>query len=562
MRRWWVISALVALVFWVPAPAVADEPVTLVYEVTVEREAWMLDGWTDADPTITETVDFHCMVLECSAYLNYFPPDIVLTVDGDQASGSGEIPSTGDLCDPEMSWEPQTSWQVTIGATSLDASVESQPEEVECSGHGDLAGASAAGYRTLLTGVLVEGDTCVFEPGGCAPAEPTPVQTPTPTPTSTPEATPDPTPSETPAPPSAPSQGTVSRLGSGDPAAPSVMSGLVPPGQLTVEPPQLALAVLLTVVLVLLVAFPTSLLNSAVDTGTDRFSAWWKGRRHGGGVAAEAAAVAEAIEAETAAPTPKQPGRGWWWAAAGVGLAGLISAFVDPQFGFNPGSLRLLTSILIGFAVDVVLGWSLTVWLVKRVVPEATHRYEFKPVTLAVVILAVVLTRVTGFEPGIVFGLVAGVAFGALAGAAAEGRAALTSVGYAFGVALLAWTVYGLLGGGSDPGTDFWRTFLLETLGSVAIGGMAALPIALFPLRGLAGHTVWQWSRWIWAAAYAVGLLAFFVVLMPMPFSWEGVEWGLIGWVTVYVAYLATALGFWLAIARPWRTPTPPATTA
>lgn len=260
-----------------------------------------------------------------------------------------------------------------------------------------------------------------------------------------------------------------------------------------------------------------------------------------------------AVTDDSPTATTSGRGRGWWWAAGGVAAAGLISCFVDPQFGLNPGSLRLVASVLVGFAVDVLLGWVLTVWLVRRIVPDASHSYQFKPVTLLVVVAAVVLTRVTGFEPGIVFGLVAGAAFGALAGAAAEGKAALIQTGYAFGAAAVAWVVYGALGGGRDTGDNVAWTFLLETLGSIAMGGMAALPIALFPLRGLAGHLIWEWSRWVWAGSYAVGLFAFFVVLMPMPFSWQEVHWSLIGWITVYLVYLFTALGLWFSLARPWR---------
>ncbi len=100
----------------------------------------------------------------------------------------------------------------------------------------------------------------------------------------------------------------------------------------------------------------------------------------------------------------------WWWAASGVALAALISAFVDPEFGFNPGSVRVVLSLLVSFAIDVALGWLIVIWVMRRLVPGATHTFLFRPATLLVVVAAVVFSRLTGFEPGIVFGLVAGVA--------------------------------------------------------------------------------------------------------------------------------------------------------
>ena len=331
---------------------------------------------------------------------------------------------------------------------------------------------------------------------------------------------------------------SASALATGDAAAPSILSGLATPATAGTAPAQLALAALLTVILVLLVAFPTSLLNSAVESGSERFSEWWSTRR-----------ARPAPDVQT--PESGAWRRSWWWAATGVVIASVIAAFADPQFGLNAGSARVVLSILVSFGVDVVLGWALVVWIMSRVNPGATHSYSFRPLTLLVVIAAVVFTRLTGFEPGIVFGLVAGVAFAAIAGRSGAAKSALVTLGYAFVLALVAWVVYGVVAGSS--GESFLATLLVETLAAIAVGGMAALPIALFPVRGMPGHAIWQWRRGLWVACYAVGLFAFFIVLMPMPFSWEEVGWELGAWIGVYLLYAVIAVTAWLLLARPWR---------
>jgi hypothetical protein len=211
----------------------------------------------------------------------------------------------------------------------------------------------------------------------------------------------------------------------------------------------------------------------------------------------------------------------------------------------------MVLSILASFAVDVVLGWLLVIWIMKRVQPGASHDYTFRPLTLVVVVAAVVFTRVTGFEPGIVFGLVAGVAFGALVGVAAQAKAALVTLGYAFAVAAVAWVLYAAVA--PSIGESALATFVGEALASTAIAGIAALPIALLPLGSLPGQAVWRWRRAVWAGCYAVGLFAFFVVLMPMPFSWDGVAWELWAWIGVYALYALVAVTAWLLLARPWR---------
>lgn len=321
---------------------------------------------------------------------------------------------------------------------------------------------------------------------------------------------------------------TTSRLASGESDAPSVLSALRTSGD--IEARSVVLSALLTIVLVLLIAFPTTLLNSAAEQGSDRFSAWWRRCRHPG----------EPLDPTSSSGAP------WWWAAGGVLGAGVISSFVDPQFGLNAGSLRTVISILAGFAVEVVLGWVVVVWLVRRTTPEATASFVFRPLSLALVAGAVALTRVTGFEPGIIFGLVAGVGFASLAGRLAEAKAALAPLGYGAVVALLAWSAFHLV----DQSTSTTGVFMAEAFSAMAVAGLAALPIALFPVPGMPGAVVFAWSRRAWLGCYAFGLFAFFVVLLPTPYAWDEVGWTLRAWVIGYLVYLAFAVFAWAAVSR------------
>lgn len=451
--------------------------------------------------------------------------------------GSTSIPIPAlDGCDEPIPGGPG-ALSLAFTATEVTGSRRTEPLVGDCEGDGNL-GLRAYGWEwTILSSSLTMG-ACYFTAEGCpelgagpeeAGAEESSAEA------GTDAETGDARPAA-----------SASRLGSGSLAAPSVLSGLATPAEAGVAPTQLALAIALTIVLVILVAFPTSLLNSAVEAGSDRVGAWRLAR----------SARREQPRGRGGTSTPTKT---WWWAATGVLLAGVISAFVDPEFGVNPGSLRVVLSILVSFAIDVVLGWALVVWAVRRAVPDATPSFDFRPASLIIVVLAVVFTRLTGFEPGIIFGLVAGVAFAVGAGKARQAAMVLTTLGYAFAVALLAWILYGLLGGGADGSESAWQVFVLETLSAIAVGGMAALPVALIPLRGMAGHAVWAWRRGVWAAAYAVGLFAFFIVLMPMPFSWGGVSLDLWAWIGMYLLYAVVAVVAWLVVTRPWRRDEEPA---
>ncbi len=329
--------------------------------------------------------------------------------------------------------------------------------------------------------------------------------------------------------------------------SPTVLSTLATPAE-TLSLQQCALAALLAVILALLMGFPTHLLGKVSDELGARASAWWRRIRP----------PRAAPEGEAPAPIRTARSlRGWWPAALGVLAAALIASFIDPAFGFDAASLRQFGSIAIGFGLEVVVGWFVLIWVVGRLHPHATASFEFRPLTLLVVVATVVFTRVSGFQPGIVFGLVAGVAFGtAIATASAKARLALITLGWGLGLAILAWVGYTLL---QDAGDALGAVFARETLASLTAAGISALPIALLPVAGLTGAGLFAWNRWVWGGAYAVGLLAFFLVLMPMPGSWDEVPFSLWTWAGMYAGYAAVALTLWLVVTRPWAANAPSA---
>ncbi len=422
-------------------------------------------------------------------------PSPVALVNG---TVSTTIDAVGDVCgDDFVSAGPLTA---TASGTTLTGSRSgSGSAEVDC---GDGSTEQYGPFDAPFTATLVSGDVC-FLTNDCPTATPTP----TPEPSVSAIAIPI-------------SDGGSTAITASTPGTFSTLATVLD----SLRPANVLWATAFTVVLVILVALPTHLLNSAVEKGHEKLSA------------------------ARDKPATK-PFAGWPLAAAGVLAASLISSFVDPNFGFNAASPRVFLSILVSFLIDAVLGWFLVIWLVRRSQKDAVATFTFAPATLLIVAAAVVFSRVTGFQPGIVFGLVAGVSFGAVL-AAQKARVTLTGLAYGFGAAVVGWIGYSLLVASED--NSFVAVFAQETLSAMAIGGIAALPIALIPLRGLAGYEVFSWNRVVWGIAYAIGLFGFFFVLMPMPFSWTGVPLSLGVWITLYLLYALIAVGTWLVVVRPW----------
>ena len=493
MRRLFTGLLVAALLLVGGAPVLAATPMpgTVLHfdgtmQVTDLEESSTFDG------VYPVSIDIDCSTGECLITGTSVSDGVTVLIVGavptvvTPAGGSFPQPAAGDVCSNTEGWIEAGDFVVSFSDRVMTFSRESLGSGERDCPDGTTVGWDAA--RLAGTATLTTGDACVFF-GGCPTAAaiaPRDART-------------------------SPKNHTISDAGT--------LSTLPTPA-VALSPANLVWATAMTVVLVLLVAFPTHLLNLAAESATERVAAWRRRVR---------------VPTVTARS-------GWLVAVAGVVAASVISVFVDPAVGFDGASIRSFLSILLSFVLVEVVAW-LLVTLLGRRLPGANPVLRFAPATLLIVLAAVIFTRVTGFQPGIVFGLVAGVTFGAALAATAKARLTLIGLGYSFGIAVIAWIAYGFVD----------NIFVRETLSATAIAGIAALPIALLPVRGLAGAEVFRWNRVLWAVGYAVGLFGFFVVLMPKPFSWAGVPLSIWTWVGIYLAYALVAVGGWLALTQPWK---------
>ncbi len=526
-------------------PAVSFGNGELVYEGTLARDSFSRDGETQdrrTDPvSMTLTcVDGACTITTGPRWLQF---DSNLPIVDGAVNFSWSEPEFGDVCaeegDPDR-YRTATEGTATATTSSLTATARETPSDlVSCS---PTLSKEWWGSNLELDTALASGDPCVLDESLCPEPEPEPVVL------------------------AAPVDAPVA------PSTPSTFSELAAPAD-TLAPQQVLTAVLLTLVLVILLALPTALLNSASSTGAEKVAAWRasvaaRREKLGSGLPTGLRATGERVRAWWArASTAK---RGLPLAAATLLAAAVMSGFVDPDFGTGASTPRVLLSIVLGFTLEVLLGWVAMLILLPRLIAGVDARLDVRPATLLIVLGAVIVTRLTGFEPGIVFGLVAGVAVGATLATAARVRVALAGLAWGYGLALLAWITYAALepavldaaSASPDGLPPLGLVLLREALATMTMAGIAALPVALVPVRGLTGHEVWMWSKPLWAGLYAVGLLSFFLVLMPMPFAWAGVEAALATWVTGYLIYAGVAVALWLAITQPWKPdaePRPPA---
>jgi hypothetical protein len=306
-----------------------------------------------------------------------------------------------------------------------------------------------------------------------------------------------------------------------------------------------------SLVLMLVVGWPSSLLNSVVGSRYQQLQRWVRGRFR-----RRDAALPPPAEPVPHRPPVRQSRLPGWLMWPGFALAAILGAFVDPDFGLNLMSLRLVGSLFLSFLLFNLAAW----WVVRRVAvrlqPDSDPYLRFRWGSLILVVVAVLIARLLGLEPGVIFGLVAGIAYVTTLQAAKS--AIVTIVGSAFGLALaiVAWIGYSILA--PIPVDHAAYVFLVEFLAGVTVKGVSTLPLALLPLGSLDGAKLFGWRKAVWAICYLVGLAAFMVVLATVPKSWGEVP-DFLRWVWIFGAYALVALVIWIVnTVQLKRRPLPP----
>jgi hypothetical protein len=467
---------------------------------------------------LTARLTVDCATDPCAAIVIILTGDFVSSPTNDQSIAMvdgiarAELPLYGDLCALRF----VGAGAVAIDVTGDTAAVtrQSAATAASCPDGSDATAAAAT-----ITGTLarVSGSSCLID-GTCP--------TPSPTPTATPIVIAEPVDSDaqdSPEPRAIDDAGFLSQLR-------TVRDVFTPTNLLWASSGALVLAIV--------IAFPAVLL----DSSSERVAARIEQRR--------------AARAEKRGKTVTRPPLtllGWPAAIGGLLIAATASAIVDPDFGLDAVGLRTALAIAAGFLVVIALGWAVVTLTMRRTHPESQPRIEFRILTIAFVALAVVASVLSGFEPGVIFGFIAGVGFGAAISTRARAGSAVLMTGYMVVVAGAAWGAYSALVPvvGAEP--SLLELIALESLSGIAIAGVSALPLALLPLRGLSGQSIWAFSRLLWLGLYALSVAGFLIVLVPLPDSWQLVELDLVAWGIGYAVYFGIAIVAWLIAARPWK---------
>ncbi len=210
----------------------------------------------------------------------------------------------------------------------------------------------------------------------------------------------------------------------------------------------------------------------------------------------------------------------------GSGMAGFVVVLVlgsvigglnDPHFGLNSKGVETLIAVMCSFVVGVALWAGASLWYRRARDLGTGWKFHAVPDGLLVAIVCVVVSRLTHFEPGYLYGVIAGVAFTSELSATSEGHdVALGSVAVLVG-AVVAWILlvpvnHAAAGSHPNPVVLVVDTFLA----GMFVSGVVGTVINLVPLEFLPGAAIARWHKGVWAAIFSVALfLMVQVMLLP-----------------------------------------------
>jgi hypothetical protein len=322
----------------------------------------------------------------------------------------------------------------------------------------------------------------------------------------------------------APAQPGEGGAGPGSEATRPFAASVPTASEVSTDPSVLLQSALLAALLVFFMPFPGQLFNSTLEAHEDEVRRW--------------------LRLDRLAGAAGRIGDIWtsWPGVAGFTLvATLLYGFLDPGFGLDVGSVATFLGMLLGITL-VTAAFSVPAWLAHR---RHGDRPSVKvvPMSLLVGVACVLVSRLTSFQPGYLYGLLIGLAFARELSAAEEGRATAIGAGLMLVTAIGCWLVLGALPSGESFGLVVVRT----ALAALMVAGLEGVVFGLLPMRFLPGESLYAWNRLAWGGLLGVGAFAFFHVLINPTSGYlaDSSRTPLLTVIALLIGFSAVSILFW-----------------
>jgi hypothetical protein len=197
-----------------------------------------------------------------------------------------------------------------------------------------------------------------------------------------------------------------------------------------------------------------------------------------------------------------------------LALASLVYGLSEPGVGLNNHTLVLVLTYLGVFAA-VTYGYEGVQMLLSRRY-HATSVVRVFPVAVVVAVIAVALTRITGFEPGFTYGFVAA---NALVNPARltdeqEGKTTLYAALSLLTASIVAWVLVDPLRTFASDHDSWWSALPEGIAAGLFVTGLEGLFFQLLPIQFMDGAKILRWNKLAWGLLAIVSGFLFWEVLL------------------------------------------------
>jgi hypothetical protein len=197
-----------------------------------------------------------------------------------------------------------------------------------------------------------------------------------------------------------------------------------------------------------------------------------------------------------------------------LAVSTLLYGLLDPTLGLSLGSLATLAGLAVGLEVTL-LAFCVPIALMYRR-KAIGFSVQALPGGLVVGLACVLVTRLTDYQPGYLYGLIVAIIAARKVSVAVDGKAMAMAATSTFVVAVVAW--FGLLWVAPlrpAQGDQGLTLIAMQTAFVMAVvAGVELTFFGMLPLRFLPGEKVFRWNRLVWAVLFGSGMFGFAHVLM------------------------------------------------
>jgi len=184
----------------------------------------------------------------------------------------------------------------------------------------------------------------------------------------------------------------------------------------------------------------------------------------------------------------------------------------NPYFRSVPSFVAIVIAMVAGVALS---GFVTGAYHRARKHGKVPTKLEALPFGLLIAAMCVFVSRVTGFEPGYLYGIICGVSFTRKLAPSEEGHVVALGAWVRVVLAILAWFAWAAMTNDATKSGSFFGTVLVDDfLASLFVSSLVGTVISLFPLRFLPGCKLQAWHKGAWAVTFGISLFVLVQVLL------------------------------------------------